>query len=118
MTFDDGIVGIYEISNIAEPGKKPRKGLSLKERFFFGYDTLGFNRYYTALQANQQIAAVINTPGWNDIHSGKDIAIMEDGNQYTVQLAQKMLDDNNLRITKLTLERIGEAYDVMPGAGA
>lgn len=114
MTYDDGIVGIYEIANVqTTKGAKPKKGLSLKERYYFGFDTLGLSRYYTALEANQQIAAVINTPGWNDINSGKDIAIMEDGSQYTVQLAQKMLDNDNLRMTKLSLERIGEEYVVL-----
>ena len=114
MTFDDGIVGIYDISNIAEPGKKPRKGLTLVERFHFGYDTLGLNRYYTALEANQQIEAVINIPGWNEIHSGRSIAIIEENQkQYTVQFAQPMLDEAGLRITKLSLERIGEEYVVL-----
>lgn len=113
MTFDDGIVTIYELTEKREPGKKPKVEASRIEAFCFGYDTLGINRYYTALQANQQIEAVVNIPGWNTIDSSKHIAAMEDGRQYRIQMVQTMLDEDGLRITKLSLERLGENYAVM-----
>ena len=113
MTYDDGIVGVYEIKSGKDASGKPIKGIALKEKFYFGYDVLGLNRYYTALQANQQIDAVLNTPGWNDVHAGKDIAVLEDGSQYTIQMVQKMLDEDGLRITKLSLERLTKNYDVL-----
>lgn len=113
MTFDDGIVKIYTVTNTAAAGDKPKKGLSLRESFYFGYDTLGINRYYTALQAHQQIEAVINVPGWNAIPV-ESVAILEDDTQYTVQMVQPMIDEDGLRITRLSLERLGESYDVLP----
>ena len=117
----DGIVGIYLLSDVkTTPGGMPKKGLTLIERFFFEYDTLGISRYYTALQANQTIDAVINIPGWNPYPAGKYVAILADENgelsaqpQYTVQMVQTMLDDNGLRFTKLSLERIGENYVIL-----
>lgn len=113
MTFDDGIVGIYELTNINQNGEMPRKGLLLKDRFFFGYDVLGLNRIYTALQANQQIEAVINIPGWNNtLNAGKDIAVMEDGSQFLIQTVQPQLDEDGLRITKLSLERMTQSYEL------
>lgn len=120
MTFDDGIVGVYEITERIVPGKKPVNGLTLLERFFFGYDTLGINRYYTALQANHEIEAVINVPGWNPIKANKHIAVIadEDGvldadcDQYRIVMVQLMTDEYGLRMTKLSLERIGEGYAV------
>lgn len=120
MTFDDGIVGVYELTKIAVPGKMPQEGLSLKERFHFGYNTLGLNRYYTALQANQQIEAVICIPGWNTITANKHIAIIADvdgvisseSEQYRIVMAQPTLDEYGLRITRLSLERIGDRYAV------
>lgn len=120
MTYDDGIVGLYLLTNVQTPGKKPVKGLTHVESFYFGFDTLGINRYYTALQANQQIEAVINIPGWSEINAGKHIAIIADADggfenatQYTVQMVQPTLDDDGLRITRLSLERIGESYAVL-----
>ena len=121
MTFDDGIVGVYELTQVKIPGKMPTEGLSLKERFYFGYDVLGINRYYTALQANQQIEAVINIPGWNPIQANRHIAIIADENglidsdtvQYRIVMVQPTTDEVGLRITKLSLERIGDKYAVM-----
>lgn len=114
MTFDDGIVRICEVTNIVGNGEKPRKGLRVKESFFFGYDVLGLNRYYIAKQANQQIEAVINIPGWNALNAGQSVAVLEDGSQYLIQLIQPQLDDDGLRITKLSLERITQEYVIEP----
>lgn len=105
MTFDDGILKIYRTENIAEPGEMPKDGLTLKSEHYFGFDVLGYNRYYTALQAHQNINAVVNIPDWHDI-STLDIAEMEDGGQYIIRLAQPMKDENGINITKLTLERV------------
>ncbi len=111
MTFDDGIIKIYTVGNIAEPGAKPVKGLVFSESFYFGYDTLGINRYYTALQAHQQIEAVVNIPGFNQIPV-EAVAEIDD-KQFTVQMVQQMTDEDGLRITRLSLERLGENYAVV-----
>jgi len=39
-------------------------------------------------------------------------AVLEDGAQYRVALAQQLWDDDGLRVTDLTLERIDALYDV------
>lgn len=109
MTYDDGILTICQTANIGEKGMKPVIGLVEKEKFYFGYDTLGFRRYYTALQAHQTIESVVNIPGWNDI-SALDICVMEDGRQYKLAMIQPTTDENGLKITKLSLERLGENY--------
>ena len=111
MTFDDGIVKIYRTINKGEPGNKPVIGLELKDGFHFGYAELGFTRVYTAMQAKQQVDAVINIPWWNDIRA-LDICIMEDGSQYRIGLVQPTYDEDGLRIMKLTLERLEENYEL------
>ena len=105
MTFDDGILQIYETRNIAEPGDLPKEELILKSEHYFGFDVLGFSRYYTALQANQNISMVVNIPDWHDI-SVLDVGELEDGARYIIRLVQPMKDENGLNITKLTLERL------------
>ena len=109
MTYDDGILTICQTANIGEKGMKPVIGLVEKEKFYFRYDTLGFRRYYTALQAHQTIESVVNIPGWNDILA-LDICVMEDGRQYKLAMIQPTTDENGLKITKLSLERLGENY--------
>lgn len=120
MTFDDGIVGVYELTKRKEPGKMPTDGLQEKERFYFGYETLGINRYYTALQASQQIESVISIPGWVMIPANRHIAVIADvdGNltsecdQFRIVMVQPTTDEDGLRITRLSLERLGDNYAV------
>ena len=111
MTYDDGILKIYQIENSAKKGDKPVYVLKRKSTHYYGFDTLGYNRYYTALQVNQQIEAVVNLPGWNDI-SVKDICALDGGQQYKIATVQTMINEDGLRFTKLSLERIGEVYAV------
>lgn len=110
MTFDDGILKIYKTVNKAEPGNKPVIGLEYKNSYYFEYAELGFTRAYTAMQARQQIDAVLNIPGWNDIRT-LDICVMEDGQQYKIGLVQPTHDEDGLQIMKLTLERLDEDYE-------
>lgn len=105
MTFDDGILKIYRTENVAEAGAMPVEKTMLKSEHYFGFDVLGYSRYYTALQAQQNISLVVNIPDWHDI-SVLDLAEMEDGCRYIVRMHQPMKDENGLNITKLTLERV------------
>lgn len=109
MTFDDGILTICSVENNANPGMMPKPILVIKGKFYYGFDTLGFNRYYTALQAQQQIEAVINIPGWPEILA-TDICVLENGDQFRIVLRQPTTDEDGLRITKLSLEKLEVKY--------
>lgn len=110
MTFDDGIIKIYQLVNVAGDFEKPLYKLRKKESYYFGFDVLGINRYYTALQAKVQLSHVVNIPGWGEVDP-TDIAVLEDGEQYRLPFIQPQMDDNNLRMTKLSLERINQRYE-------
>ncbi|MBR6542527.1 MAG: hypothetical protein IKT73_04900 [Anaerotignum sp.] len=105
MTFDDGVLRIYQTENISEAGEMPVEKIELKSEHYFGFDVLGYSRYYTALQAQQNISLVVNIPDWHDI-SVLDLAELEDGNRYIIRMHQPMKDENGLNITKLSLERV------------
>ena len=111
MTFDDGILKIYRAVNRAEPGEKPKKNLILKDSYYFKYGELGFTRVYKAMQAKQQVDMVVNIPDWGDVKA-LDVCVMEDGQQYRIGLVQPTHDENGLRITKLSLERLGECHEL------
>lgn len=111
MTFDDGILTIYSVENMAEPGKKPVYGLVEKSKHYFGYQTLGVTRYYEAKKADSIIEAVVRIPDWNNILA-TDICILENDVQYRLSMVQPTTDENNLRITILSLERNGEQYAI------
>lgn len=105
MTFDDGILTIYHVANEAAPGCKPVENLEEKAKYYFRYFSLGITRYYKALKADQQIACVVCVPGWNDIRV-TDICELEDSSRYRIRMVQTELDEDGLRIMKLTLERV------------
>lgn len=107
MTFDDGILKIYRMENTAKKGEMPQKDLFLRSEHYFGFDVLGYGRYYAALQAQQNINAVVHIPEWHGTEiSPLDIAELEDSGKYIIRLVQQMQDENGLHITKLTLERM------------
>ena len=113
MTFDDGILTVYNVKNIAQAGDRPVMGLEEKGKYYFGYSQIGVTRYYKAMQANQDVSALVAVPGWNDIKNTDVIIIQEQKEtQYQVGLVQPELDENGLRIMRITLERLGQAYEV------
>lgn len=113
MTFDDGILTVYDLSNGAHPGDMPKEHLEEKEAFYYSYDRLGITRYYTAKQANQDISAVVNIPGWGTARATDIVILQEEPEaQYRISMIQPEKDENGLKITKLTLERVGQRYEV------
>lgn len=113
MTFDDGILTVYNVTNTAQAGDRPVMGLEEKGKYYFGYSQIGVTRYYTAKQANQDVSAVVAIPGWNDVKNTDVIIITEPEKlQYQVGLVQPELDENGLRIMRITLERLGQKYEV------
>lgn len=111
MTYDDGILTICRIANGAEPGNKPVMHLEKKDKYYYGYEELGVTRFYQAKNANQQIACVVRIPGWEDVKV-TDVCVLYDGTQYQIGMVQPTYDENGLRMMRLTLERVGQDYEM------
>ena len=107
MTFDDGILIVKTRTNTAENGLMASYSYVEKARYFFGFDYVGYNRYYEAMKAQVQIEHVVNVPEWIDI-DGADVVELEDGVMYRLAQIQRTWDDG-LKITKLSLERVKNA---------
>ena len=90
MTFDDGIVKIYDVINSAEPGELPVDKLQNPIPYHFHEETVGVTRYYEAIKANQLIERVITT--------------------YLAPINTN--HENGIKITRLSLERNGENYEI------
>lgn len=108
MTFDDGTVIICDVENRAEPGKIPEKKLKYRETHCFSEQSLGIQRYYEAIKANQLIERVIAI--YQAPVSVNQMAVFEDGSQYLIRMVQPGVDENGIKIAKLSLERNGEQY--------
>lgn len=110
-TFDDGVIRIYDVKNLSEPGEIPRKGLVYFESFSFSEDTLGITRFYEALRADQQIERVVKIYRDDRININQ-IAVMEDDTQYQIRMVQVAKDDDGIDIQKLSLERVSDPYEI------
>lgn len=116
MTFDDGILTIFEVTNLNKNGEIPRKGLSKKAESFFHEETLGVSRFYEALRSEQLIERVV------DIHDDTFISINDictidtdpkGKNQYIVRMVQRAFDEEGLKILRISLERNGDEYEII-----
>lgn len=109
--FNDGLVTVYAVANVAKPGYKPAEGLTKKVSLRYSERRLGIQRYYSSLQNQIQVERVIRvqrTPGINS----QDVAITEDGRQYRIDLVQ-LADGIYPPSVDLTLARIDQEYEVL-----
>ena len=111
MTFDDGILSVYRPENTAGPGDKPQPGYIFKGRYYYGFASLGVTRYYAAMQAGQDVSAVVAVPGWNDIVTN-DVIVLDDGQKYGAEMVQPETDEFGLRIMRVTLGVLSVDYQI------
>lgn len=112
QSFEDGIVGIYKVGDLAEPGDMPSEGLILKNFLRYHERTVGMGRYYAAMQNNIKVDFVIRCPevrGLSEKATDILVAILIDGQQYKVMQIQ-YIEDAQPPSMDLTLERLGESY--------
>lgn len=115
MIFE-GILAVYSLQNVAEKGRMPSNKLVLKADHYYGNRTIGFTRQYTAMGVDQRVDKLVRI--WQDesifVH---DIAVLDDGFQYRIDMVQHLLDDDGLKVTDLTLYRLEENYEIDEGGG-
>lgn len=111
MTYDDGVVLICDLDNIAIPPAMPVHRLAAKSQHFYAERTVGYNRQYAAMGVNEYVDMLIRV--WMDrsIHVGQ-YAVLEDGSQYRIANIAQIVDEDGLRATEITLRRMDDLYDV------
>jgi hypothetical protein len=106
---DAGILTLYTLVNTATPGNKPLEQLQKVGEAYYAERTVGYNRIYAALGANERIDMVVRCYNTEIPYSAKYV-VLEDGNQYQISIKQKIVDDD---ATDLTLVRMETYYDVI-----
>lgn len=106
---DGGILTIYALQNIAQPGRMPQEKLVSIGTAFFAYRTIGVTRMYAALGANREIELLVRC--WNTVYpeGGKYVTLNDDETQYRIDIAQPIIDEDAV---DLTLVRLEEFFDV------
>ena len=113
--FDGGEVKTYKITDISQPGDMPVEGLALQSTCYFEERSIGMTRNYMAMQSNAKVDRLIRI--WQDraVTVGC-VCVITDGietdTQYRVVANQHTVNENGLKVTDLTLERLGTIYDI------
>lgn len=110
MLFDDGILQICTLKNKAESGEMPKEALVPGKEHFYGERTVGYGRQYAAKGVNEQVDMLVRI--WQDRSIRIGMYVLVDGDQYRIDNVQHLYDDDGLRVTDLTLQRLEELYDV------
>ncbi len=87
QSFNSGVVKIYETEDISVPGYAPKQRLKEKAILRYEEQRTGITRYYTAKQANIEIARVLRCPRMDSVNT-QDVAETEDGGQYRIEQIQ------------------------------
>lgn len=108
---DGGLVTLYALENTAQPGFMPVERLVEKGRAYYSYVTAGVTRIYAAMGANRQFDLVIRCHNMIALPDGVKFAVPEDGQQYRIDPAQPIYDEDAI---DLTLVRLEDYFDVEP----
>ena len=108
MTFDDGILTVWNPTNTAQAGDMPVQELTIKGSYYFQYQTVGFNRYYTAMGFNQRIDSMVGIDLDRSIHS--DDIVRLNNEWYRITQAQHVKDEDGLWYTRLSLTRLNDEF--------
>lgn len=110
--FNDGILSVYEVGNIAQPGNMPAQGLTLKLDNPLRYAELKVfdSKFWAASQDNTKIERLLRIPRTDDVVRDDKI-IPIDGKQYKIVQIQYPVDVMP-KSMDLSLERLEVAYEV------
>lgn len=106
--FSDGVVRIYNVTDVAAPGLKPTPGLELLYTLRYDERKVGLTRYYSAKQNQVEIERVLRVPRVEGICT-QQVAITEDGQQYSIDMVQLAADVMPLSVD-ITLAAIKQKY--------
>lgn len=106
--FSDGLVRIYDVTDVAAPGLKPQEGLELALTLRYAERKLGINRYYAAKQNQVEVERVLRVPRVQGLNT-QQVAITEDGRQYRIDMVQLAADVLPLSVD-ITLAAIKQDY--------
>lgn len=107
QTFNDGIVSIYTLGNVANEGDMPQEGLTFKTSLRYAERTVGMGRFWTAQQAQAKIDLLLRTSQIREV-STQDIAITN-SKQYRIMQIQY---PEATKVMDMSLERLEQDYAV------
>jgi hypothetical protein len=111
QTYNDGVIAVYSVGNIALPGDRPKDGLLLKFENPIPYEerTVGVTRFVLNMQVQSTIEKLLRIPYVKGI-SRDDVVVPIDGEQYKIKQVQ-IIKDVEPKSLDLSLERVANRYE-------
>lgn len=109
--FDTGLLRICELQMVSENGGMPKETLVQKGRAFYGERMVTASRLYEALGADVRIDKVVRVP-FDTKANPDDYVVLENGEQFRIDSVDDVVVRRDLRAIELTLEKLGENYNV------
>lgn len=111
QSFNDGVVNIYIVDNVAEAGNLPKQVLTIKVSVLhYEERTVGMSRFYTAMQNQVKVEQMLRVLRIDSV-STQDVAIPKDGKQYEIVQIQYPKDVEP-PVMDLSLERLEVDYEI------
>ena len=108
-TYDDGIITVCNLTDQADPGDMPKQVLVLYKRFYFQDIMVSFSRQYAAMGVNEQIDKLVRI--WFDPSVRIGMYAIINDEQYRITNCQQLYNKDGLKVTDITLARMGDNYD-------
>ena len=109
----EGILSICKVENTAEPGYMPTQKLVVLRSVYYHQKTVGYNRMYAAMGANQEIAMVVRCFNTDVPSYTEQLYVVfpneATDNQFIVSGIQEIVEEDAI---DLTLGRLEEYYDL------
>ena len=108
--LDSGTLTVWRGTNTSPAGSMPVLKYAQIWGSYYADRTIGIQRYYTAMQHDNRVDAMVRVQRTYELKPADDRIILspyshEDGNAYRIIQLQQVLDDDGLPVTDLTLER-------------
>lgn len=81
---------------------------------YFEERTVGYGRYYAAKGVNEQVDLLVRIWRNTDVRIGMYavLSMSENNGQYRITNIQHTTDDDGLKVTDITLQRMDDLYEV------
>lgn len=114
MIFDSGLVTVCTLQNTAAPGSMPHEALIPVLSAYYGERTVGYGRFYQAQGVNEQVDMLIRIWRSTAARIGMYAVLSQSENdgQYRITNVQQMLDEDGLKVTDLSLQRMDDLYEI------
>ena len=111
MLLDSGILEICSLKNRAASANMPAEYLVPISEHLYGERAVGYGRQYAAKGVNEQIDLIARV--WQDraIRIGM-YAVVDGIEQFRIDNVQHLFDEDGIRVTDLTLQRLDDLYDI------